>query len=72
MNVFDVFCGCGGMSIGFKQAGLVNKFALDSNSHAAETFCKYHPETEFFNADANTFLEDLRGKSHIAPVCDMA
>lgn len=34
----DLFCGCGGMSLGFEQAGFECAGAIDKDEHAAETY----------------------------------
>jgi len=38
MEMVDLFCGGGGSSTGFHQAGFVTKFAVDRAWHARETF----------------------------------
>ena len=47
--VFDFFCGCGGTSRGFQQAGLDIAFALDIDPDAKRTFMKNFPGTSFFD-----------------------
>ena len=42
--VFDFFCGCGGASEGFRQAGLDIVFGLDHDHDAATTFKRNFPE----------------------------
>lgn len=51
MNILDLFCGCGGFSIGFTQAGFNVKYAIDNNSKVKETFEYNHPDTEFILSD---------------------
>lgn len=34
----DLFCGCGGMSLGFERAGFTSVGAIDKNPHAADTY----------------------------------
>ncbi len=38
--VVDGFCGAGGLSLGFEQAGFKTAFAFDTNSDAVDTFSK--------------------------------
>lgn len=44
---FDFFCGCGGTSRGFQNAGIEIAFALDIDQDAKSTFTKNFPETIF-------------------------
>ncbi|MFC1684998.1 DNA cytosine methyltransferase [Pseudomonadota bacterium] len=45
--VFDFFCGCGGTSRGFQNAGLDIAFALDIDLDAKRTFTKNFTDTVF-------------------------
>ncbi len=49
--VLDLFSGCGGMSEGFRMAGLDVICASDSWDEAAETYRRNHPGTEFVLGD---------------------
>jgi DNA (cytosine-5)-methyltransferase 1 len=40
MRIIDLFCGCGGMSLGFERAGFDVVAAYDNNKHAIETYRK--------------------------------
>ena len=42
MNVLDLFCGAGGMSIGFEKAGFNVIGGVDKNKKALETFKNNH------------------------------
>ena len=44
INYIDLFCGAGGLSLGFKQAGLKNVFSNDSDKVFAETYSKNFPK----------------------------
>jgi DNA (cytosine-5)-methyltransferase 1 len=44
---FDFFCGCGGTSRGFQNAGIDIAFALDIDPDAKKTFVKNFPQTLF-------------------------
>jgi len=52
--VLDLFCGAGGFSLGFEQAGFTVKHAIDNNKLVQETFEYNHPNTEFNCADIKT------------------
>lgn len=49
--VLDLFAGCGGMSEGFRMAGLDVVCASDSWPVAAETYRRNHPQTNFVLGD---------------------
>ena len=38
LNVIDLFCGCGGLSLGFKLAGYNIVGGVDVNKEAIDTF----------------------------------
>lgn len=52
MNVIDLFCGCGGFSKGFQQAGFNVRLGIDIWSDAIKTY-------KFNFPDAATITEDL-------------
>lgn len=56
----DLFAGCGGLSLGLRQAGIVTKWANEVDPHAANTFTKNHPEVEVSQADAREYLHAIR------------
>lgn len=51
MKVIDLFCGCGGISWGFKKAGFSILAGIDNNKHALATFELNIPEAKIFNKD---------------------
>lgn len=53
MKVLDLFCGAGGFSLGFEQAGFKVKYGIDNWEGCKETFEYNHPNTKFI-------LEDIR------------
>ena len=55
-NVLDLFCGCGGISLGFQQAGFNIVAGIDYESSAVETYNKNFP-------NANGIVADLKGYS---------
>lgn len=50
-TVLDLFCGCGGLSLGFKMAGFDIKLAIDNWEDALVTYRKNHKGTKTLNAD---------------------
>lgn len=68
MNVpiLDLFCGAGGFSTGFLQAGFNVKYAIDNNPKVRETFEYNHPNTEFIlssvqDQDPHDFKDKIKG-----------
>lgn len=53
-NVIDLFCGCGGFSLGFKQAGFHICAGVDSWVDATNTYAANFPEAKVFNCDITT------------------
>lgn len=51
MKVLDLFCGCGGFSLGFEQTGHQIKYAIDNWEGCEYTFEHNHPNTEFILED---------------------
>ena len=59
--VFDFFCGCGGTSAGFREAGMDIVWALDVNPAAAKTYKKNFPKAKFNELDVNKLdMEELK------------
>ena len=52
----DLFCGAGGLSFGFQQAGFQIAFANDINEEYANTYRLNHDGTPFFRES----IEDLK------------
>lgn len=51
IHVFDIFCGCGGTSEGFRQAGLKIALGLDNDPDSASSYRKNFPEAAFVEQD---------------------
>ena len=47
----DLFSGCGGLTLGLKNAGFKVKAAVEINSLALETYEKNHPEVKLIKSD---------------------
>lgn len=50
-NVIDLFCGCGGFSLGFERAGFNVLLGIDIWKDALSTFKLNHNRSEILNAD---------------------
>lgn len=50
-GVLDLFCGCGGLSKGFEEAGYKILLGVDNNAPALDTFSKNHLNSKILNAD---------------------
>ncbi|HYU10568.1 MAG TPA: DNA cytosine methyltransferase [Gemmatimonadales bacterium] len=60
----DLFCGCGGLTLGLKQAGFRVIWAVDESSLAVETYRVNHPEvlareTDIQRIDADALRKEL-------------
>ena len=51
LNVVDLFCGCGGFSKGFEEAGFKICFGIDMWKDATITYQKNFPEAAVLNED---------------------
>lgn len=51
MKILDLFCGAGGLSLGFEQAGFNIALGVDFNESAIETFKKNHTGSQGIVAD---------------------
>jgi site-specific DNA-cytosine methylase len=55
MSMIDLYCGAGGASFGYQQAGFKIKIAVDRDPEVKATYEANHPDVEFILAD----LEDV-------------
>lgn len=51
MNILDLFCGAGGLSYGFEQAGFSPILGVDLNAQALETYQKNHKNSQILCGD---------------------
>lgn len=66
-NVIDLFCGCGGFSKGFEQAGFNVRFGIDLWNDAIITYKKNFPNAVVLNED----IQKITGKQ-ILDMCGMS
>lgn len=69
-NVLDLFCGCGGLSKGFENAGFNVILGVDNDGAALNTFQKNHNNSKVLNGDLSapeTFeiIENLIGNKTV-------
>ena len=53
-NVLDLFCGCGGLSKGFENAGFNVILGVDNDNAALNTFQKNHNDSKILNGDLSS------------------
>ena len=58
MNVIDLFCGCGGFSKGFEQAGFDVRLGLDVWHDATVTYQHNFPKAKIMTDDITTLTGD--------------
>ena len=58
MKSLDLFAGAGGMTLGFKEAGIVSVGAIEIDRFAAETFAYNFPEIPLYNRDIYSFSDE--------------
>lgn len=51
MDVVSFFAGCGGLDLGFEQAGFRVVWANDLEPHCRDTYIRNHPNTKFVLGD---------------------
>ena len=67
-RVLDLFCGCGGLSLGFRLAGFDVALAVDTYEEALEVYSKNFPNSEIANADlAETDASELFARVNLEP-----
>ena len=54
----DLFSGCGGMTLGFKNAGVHSIFASDIDENCELTFTHNFPGTPFLRKDITTITKE--------------
>ncbi|KAG7087657.1 hypothetical protein E1B28_013605 [Marasmius oreades] len=72
LGVADFFCGAGGFSLGFSDAGWDPQLAVDSNIHACNTFKMNHPTTDIHYTKVETFLTEKHYIYRPPPSCAVA
>ena len=59
LSCFDLFAGCGGLSLGLEQAGCRVLWANEFDNHAAETYRRAHRAVEVFEEDASVLYTQM-------------
>lgn len=57
-NIIDLFCGCGGFSLGFGKAGFNVLLGIDVWKDALKTFAQNHSGSKTLEADLSTLLPE--------------
>jgi len=68
LTAFDLFSGCGGLSLGLKAAGFDVRWANEIDGDAAETFVNSAPEVRMANIDANELLRRIEDREPGLPL----
>ena len=69
MNVVDLFCGCGGLSMGFEMSGANILLGIDNNAAAIETFKMNHKGSQAICGDIEKVsLEEIDALIDSQPV----
>jgi DNA (cytosine-5)-methyltransferase 1 len=58
-KIIDLFCGCGGLSLGFEQAGFEIAYAIDSWDKAIETYNHNHKKKVAVCADIHSLTSEV-------------
>lgn len=54
MNILSLFCGCGGLDLGFTQAGFSISYAVDSDPAVWDTYIINHKSSNLIKGDIRT------------------
>lgn len=68
LTCFDLFAGCGGLSLGLGQAGIDVRWANEVDEHAAETYRRSHSVCTVFQEDVNLLVQRLLDRHDGLPV----
>ena len=63
LKVLDLFCGCGGLSLGFEQAGFEISLGIDNWEESLKTFKNNHKNSEVLCADLSKIKpQEINGR----------
>lgn len=63
LKVLDLFCGCGGLSLGFEQAGFEISLGIDNWEESLKTFKNNHKNSEVLCSDLSKIKpQEINGK----------
>jgi DNA (cytosine-5)-methyltransferase 1 len=66
-ELLSLFCGCGGLDEGFRQAGFATRLAIDIDQECVNTFAKNHTEAKAYRRDLTELkLADIKSLSDVA------
>jgi DNA (cytosine-5)-methyltransferase 1 len=68
LSVFDLFSGCGGLSIGLEQAGFNIKWANEIWEPAVNSYRRNHPNVKLYTENAREVLSGILSKDKNYPV----
>ena len=58
LNIIDLFCGAGGLSLGFSKEGFNVLLGADFSERALKTYSKNHPNSKILNKDMKEITEE--------------
>lgn len=67
LRIVDLFCGCGGLSKGFEEAGLKVNYAIDNWKPAIDTYKKNFNDANVINCDLSNEKESINLLNSINP-----
>lgn len=65
LKAIDLFCGAGGMHLGYQAAGVETLIAVDKSAAAIRTFATNNADVPFYEGDVLSFLEEY--SNHYKP-----
>ena len=69
-KILDLFCGCGGLSKGFLDAGYHVEAGVDNDTGALKTFLHNHPKAKGFVEDLGSLDIHKFTKKNLHPKID--
>src|SRR5262249_44932328 len=67
LTCMDLFAGCGGLSLGLRQAGIEVRWANEIDPHAAATYREAHANVHVVEQDAEIFVQRLQDRDTQLP-----
>lgn len=61
LSTLDLFCGCGGLSMGLHASGLTNsRWAVEIDPYAAAAYKSNFPTSTVYNMDVEDWFRELQ------------